>query len=231
MKPARSSSSTTCSLLPCCSGRCSIGADIVVYSATKHIDGQGRCLGGAVLGSKDFVTNHLQEFLRQTGPSLSPFNAWVMLKGLETHAGAGQGAIRRPPRSIADHLAGRPGVGRVLYCGRPDHPQADVARRQMTGGGQMVAFEVEGGKAGAFRFQNALQLIRISNNLGDAKSLITHPATTTHHRIRPQARAELGITDGMLRLSVGLEAFEDLADDIEGALKVAQERVGLRGRT
>ncbi len=193
------------------------GADVVVYSATKHIDGQGRCLGGAVLGSTDYVTNHLQEYLRQTGPTMSPFNAWVMLKGLETlpvrvRAQAATAA------KVADHLAGKEGVSRVLYCGRPDHPQAEIARRQMTGGGQMVTFEVEGGKAGAFRFQNALRLIKISNNLGDAKSLITHPATTTHYKIGPEARAELGISDGMLRLSVGLEAFEDLAADLDTGL-------------
>jgi len=193
------------------------GADIVVYSATKHIDGQGRCLGGAVLGTKDFVTNHLQEFLRQTGPTMSPFNAWVMLKGLETMPVRVKAQSATASR-IADHLAGQPGVSRVLYCGRPDHPQAQIARRQMTGGGQMVAFEVEGGKAGAFRFQDALGLIKISNNLGDAKSLITHPATTTHYKIGPEARAQLGISDGMLRLSVGLEAFEDLAADLDRGL-------------
>lgn len=193
------------------------GADIVVYSATKHMDGQGRCLGGAVLGSKDFVTNHLQEYLRQTGPTMSVFNAWVMLKGLETMAVRVR-AQTASAAKIADHLAGKPGVGRVLYCGRPDHPQADIVKRQMTGGGQMIAFEVEGGKAGAFRFQNALRLIKISNNLGDAKSIITHPATTTHHRLTPEARAELGITDGLLRLSVGLEAFEDLAADLDTGL-------------
>ena len=193
------------------------GADVVVYSATKHIDGQGRCLGGAVLGSTDYVTNHLQEFLRQTGPTMSPFNAWVMLKGLETLPLRVKAQSATADR-IAKHLAGKTSVTRVLYCGHPDHPQAEVARRQMTGGGQMVAFEVEGGKAGAFRFQNALRLIRISNNLGDAKSLITHPATTTHYKIGPQARAQLGIGDGMLRLSVGLEAFEDLAADIDTAL-------------
>ena len=193
------------------------GADIVVYSATKHIDGQGRCLGGAVLGSTDYVTNHLQEYLRQTGPTMSPFNAWVMLKGLETMPVRVNAQAATAAR-VADHLAGRPGVGRVLYCGRADHPQADIAARQMTGGGQMVAFEVEGGKAGAFRFQNALQLIKLSNNLGDAKSLITHPATTTHYKIGPEARAELGISDGMLRLSVGLEAFEDLAADLDTGL-------------
>ncbi len=193
------------------------GADVVVYSATKHIDGQGRCLGGAVLGSRDYVTNHLQEYLRQTGPTMSPFNAWVMLKGLETMPVRVKAQTATAAR-LADHLAGKAGVSRVLYCGRADHPQAEIARRQMTGGGQMVTFEVEGGKAGAFRFQNALHLVKISNNLGDAKSLITHPATTTHHRIGPEARAELGITDGMLRFSVGLEAFEDLAADLETGL-------------
>ena len=197
------------------------GADIVVYSATKHIDGQGRCLGGAVLGSKEFVTDHLQEFLRQTGPTMSPFNAWVMLKGLETMPVRVKAQSDTAAR-IADHLAGQPGVIRVIYCGRADHPQADVAKRQMTGGGQMVAFEVEGDKAGAFALQNALRLIKLSNNLGDAKSLITHPATTTHHRIGPEVRAELGIGDGLLRLSVGLEAFEDIAADLEAGLDAAR---------
>jgi O-succinylhomoserine sulfhydrylase len=193
------------------------GADIVVYSATKHIDGQGRCLGGAVLGSKDYVTNHLQEFLRQTGPTMSPFNAWVMLKGLETLPVRVK-AQSATAAKIADHLSGQPNVTRVLYCGRADHPQADLVKRQMSGGGQMIAFEVKGGKAGAFALQDALSLIKISNNLGDAKSLITHPATTTHHRIGPEARAELGIGDGLLRLSVGLEAFEDLATDLDTGL-------------
>jgi O-succinylhomoserine sulfhydrylase len=198
------------------------GADVVVYSATKHIDGQGRCLGGAVLGSNDYVTNHLQEYLRQTGPTLSPFNAWVMLKGLETLTVRVKAQSATAAR-LADHLAGKKGVVRVLYCGRPDHPQAELAKRQMTGGGQMLAFEVEGGKQGAFRFQNALRLIKISNNLGDAKSLITHPTTTTHYKIGPQARAELGIGDGLLRLSVGLEAFEDLAGDIDTGLAAVRK--------
>jgi O-succinylhomoserine sulfhydrylase len=193
------------------------GADIVVYSATKHIDGQGRCLGGAVLGSKDYVTNHLQEFLRQTGPTMSPFNAWVMLKGLETMPVRVK-AQTATAAKLADHLAEQKGVTRVFYCGRADHPQVDIAKKQMTGGGQMIAFEVEGGKAAAFKLQNALNLIKLSNNLGDAKSLITHPATTTHYRIGPEARAELGIGDGLLRLSVGLEAFEDLAADLDAGL-------------
>jgi O-succinylhomoserine sulfhydrylase len=197
------------------------GADVVVYSATKHIDGQGRCLGGAVLGSADYVNNHLQEYLRQTGPTMSPFNAWVMLKGLETMPVRVQ-AQTATATKVADYLIAHNGVTRVLYCGHSDHPQADIARRQMTGGGQIVTFEVAGGKAAAFRFQNALSLIKLSNNLGDAKSLVTHPATTTHYRIGPQARAELGISDGMLRLSVGLEAFEDLAADLETGLEAAR---------
>lgn len=197
------------------------GADVVVYSATKHIDGQGRCLGGAVLCSNKFLTDHLQDFIRQTGPSLSPFNAWVMLKGLETlplrvKAQSSSAAV------IADQLAGTKGVSRVIYCGRDDHPQATLAKKQMTGGGQMIAFEVEGGKEAAFRLQNALKIIKISNNLGDAKSIITHPPTTTHYRIGPEARAELGITDGMLRLSVGLENEQDLLADLDQAVKAAR---------
>jgi O-succinylhomoserine sulfhydrylase len=198
------------------------GADIVVYSATKHIDGQGRCLGGAVLCTEKFLTDHLQDFLRQTGPSLSPFNAWVMLKGLETLPVRVRAQCATAAR-IADHLAASPGVTKVIYCGRADHPQAALAKRQMTGGGQIVTFEIEGGKEAAFRFQNALGLVKISNNLGDAKSLITHPATTTHYRIGAPARAELGISDGALRLSVGLEAAEDLIADLDAALAAARE--------
>lgn len=197
-----------------------LGADIVVYSTTKHIDGQGRCMGGAVLGSTDFIVKYVQEWVRQTGPSISPFNAWVMVKGLETLA------VRIRAQSatsayIADLLASMKGVSRVIYPGRKDHPQYDLAQKQMPGGGQMIAFEVEGGKAAAFRALNALRLIRISNNLGDAKSLVTHPATTTHFKLTPEQRAELGITDGMIRLSIGLEASEDLADDLSNALKAA----------
>lgn len=198
-----------------------LGADVVVYSATKHIDGQGRCLGGAVCASKDFVARHLHDFHRQTGPALSPFNAWVMLKGLETLP------IRverqcRSAATLADALAGTPGISQVIYCGRADHPQHELVRRQMSGGGQVVTFEVEGGKAAAFRFLNALRVIRISNNLGDSKSLVTHPATTTHQRLTPEARAELGISDGMIRLSVGLESAEDLLLDLAIAAKAAQ---------
>lgn len=197
-----------------------LGADIVVYSATKHIDGQGRCLGGVVLCSEKFLKDHLHTFLRQTGPSLSPFNAWVMLKGLETLPVRVKAQSDTAAR-IAEHVAGQAGVTRVLYCGRGDHPQAELARRQMSGGSQIVTFELGGGKAAAFRFLDALRLIRISNNLGDTKSLVTHPATTTHQRLKPEQRAELGITDGMVRLSIGLEAFEDLAADIDTGLAAA----------
>jgi O-succinylhomoserine sulfhydrylase len=198
-----------------------LGADVVVYSATKHIDGQGRCLGGVVLCSSKFLKEHLHTFLRQTGPALSPFNAWIMLKGLETLPVRLRAQCDTAAR-IADHLAELAGVARVLFCGRADHPQAALARRQMSGSGQVVTFELAGGKGAAFGFLNALRLIRISNNLGDAKSLITHPATTTHQRLKPAARAELGITDGMLRLSVGLEAGDDLAADIDQALAASK---------
>jgi O-succinylhomoserine sulfhydrylase len=204
-----------------------LGADVVVYSATKHIDGQGRCLGGVVLSSKKWIGENLHNFLRQTGPSLSPFNAWVLLKALETlpirvaHQTAG--AAR-----IADWLAEQPGVARVLYPGRADHPQAAVARRQMKGGSTLVTFEVSGGKAAAFAVADALRLVKISNNLGDAKSLVTHPATTTHQRLTPEARAELGISDGMLRLSVGLEDVDDLLEDLDRALAVLGRGARLR---
>jgi O-succinylhomoserine sulfhydrylase len=197
-----------------------LGADVVVYSTTKHIDGQGRCLGGAILCSGKFLKDHLHTFLRQTGPAMSPFNAWVMLKGLETLPVRVRAQCESAAK-IADHLAGRPGILRTLYCGRPDYPQAALAKKQMSGFGQVVTFEIGGGKAAAFRFLNSLRLIRISNNLGDAKSLITHPATTTHQRLKPEARAELGITDGMLRLSVGLEAPADLTADLDRALAAA----------
>jgi O-succinylhomoserine sulfhydrylase len=196
-----------------------LGADVVVYSATKHIDGQGRCLGGIVLGSAKFVNDHLHPFYKHTGGALSPFNAWVMLKGLETLPLRVRAQSDSAAR-IADHLAARVGGGitRVLYPGRADHPQAELARRQMSGGSTLVSFELTGGKAQAFRFLNALSIIRLSNNLGDAKSLITHPATTTHQRLKPEARAELGITDGLVRLSVGLEAADDLIRDIDRGL-------------
>ena len=194
------------------------GADIVVYSATKHIDGQGRCLGGVILCDEKFLADHLLSFIRNTGPSLSPFNAWVLIKALET-LDLRVRAMCEHAAAVADALAREPKVTRVLYPGRPDHPQAALARAQMGLGGSLVTFEIDGGKAAAFRFANALQLIDISNNLGDAKSLITHPATTTHYRLTPQARAELGVTEGLMRLSVGLEDPTDLIDDLSRALK------------
>ena len=194
-----------------------LGADCVVYSATKHIDGQGRVLGGVILASEQFITDHIHNFLRQTGPSLSPFNAWTLLKSLETLpvrvTAQGRSAAR-----IADYLASRPEVARVIYPGRDDHPQAALARRQMEGGGTLVSFELAGGKEAAFRMANALSIVGISNNLGDAKSLITHPATTTHQRLKPEQREALGITAGLLRLSVGLEDAEDLVEDLAQAL-------------
>ena len=198
----------------------SLGADVVVYSATKHIDGQGRCLGGVVLASQKFIMEKIHVLLRQTGPSMSPFNAWVLLKGLETLAVR----VRRQTDSaaaLAVTLAEHPKISRLIYPGRPDHPQAAIAQKQMRGGSTLVAFEIKGGKRGAFRFQDALKLIRISNNLGDAKSLITHPATTTHQRLTPAQRAELGITDGMVRVSVGLEHPDDIVEDVLAALDAA----------
>jgi len=195
----------------------SLGADIVTYSATKHIDGQGRCLGGIILGPKDFVEKKLHDFLKHTGPSLSPFNAWVLLKGMETLALRVERQCETAA-GLADFLAGQSGIARVLYPGRTDHPQHELATRQMASGGPMIAIEVAGGKAEAFRFLNALRIVRISNNLGDSKSLVTHPATTTHQSLTPEARAELGISDGLLRFSVGLESAADLMDDLERAL-------------
>ncbi len=197
-----------------------LGADCVVYSATKHIDGQGRCLGGVVCASQKFIEDHVQVLIRQTGPSMSPFNAWVLLKGLETLA-VRVARQTDTAASVAVALAEHPKVTRLIYPGRPDHPQAEVAHRQMRAGSTLVAFEVKGGKAGAFRFQDALKLVRISNNLGDAKSLITHPATTTHQRLTPAARAELGISDGLVRLSVGLEHPDDVVEDLLAALEAA----------
>jgi len=195
-----------------------LGADCVVYSATKHIDGQGRCLGGVILGSTEFIETKIQQFLRMTGPSISPFNAWVLLKGLETlslrverqTANAGY---------LAESLHDHPKLQGLTYPGRADHPQAELIRRQMSGASTMIALDVQAGKEGAFRFMNALRLIRISNNLGDAKSLVTHPATTTHQRFAPELRAQMGISDGLVRLSVGLEHQEDLLADLIQALE------------
>jgi O-succinylhomoserine sulfhydrylase len=194
-----------------------MGADVVVYSCTKHMDGQGRVLGGAVLGSKKWINDVLQPFIRNTGPALSPFNAWVILKGLETMA-IRVDAAGRSAAAIADFLAGQPGVTRVWYPTRQDHPQHALARQQMSGGGTVVTFEVAGGKPGAFQVMNGFQLIAVSNNLGDSKSLATHPATTTHMRIGEQERARLGITDGVIRVSIGLEDVDDIKDDLRQAL-------------
>jgi O-succinylhomoserine sulfhydrylase len=194
-----------------------LGADCVVYSATKHIDGQGRCLGGVILASEEFIQAHVHTLLRQTGPSISPFNAWVLLKGLETLSVRVQRQTDTAA-TIAVALAEHPKIARLIYPGRTDHPQAKVAARQMRAGSTLIAFEVKGGKEAAFRFQDALKLVLISNNLGDAKSLITHPATTTHQRLTPAQRAELGISDGFLRLSAGLEHPDDLVEDIMAGL-------------
>ena len=197
-----------------------LGADCVVYSATKHIDGQGRCLGGVVLGSEKFIQDNIHNLIRQTGPSMSPFNAWVLLKGLETLSVRVQ---RQTDTAaiVAVALVDHPKIKRMIYPGHPGHPQAEIIHRQMKAGSTLVAFEIDGGKAAAFRFQDALKLVKISNNLGDAKSLITHPATTTHQRITPAQRAELGISDGLVRLSCGLEHADDLVEDVLTALKVA----------
>lgn len=193
-----------------------LGADVVVYSATKHIDGQGRCLGGAILGSRKLIEEHIQLFLRMTGPSISPFNAWVLLKSLETLP-LRVARQTESARAIADALPELPNVTRVIFPGRPDHPQAELVARQMSGPSTMIAFEVADGKAGAFRFLNALRLIGISNNLGDAKSLVTHPATTTHSRLSSEERAATGVNDGLVRLSVGLEHADDLIADLAQA--------------
>ncbi|RXV66537.1 O-succinylhomoserine sulfhydrylase [Roseovarius sp. A46] len=192
------------------------GADVVVYSATKHIDGQGRCLGGVVLGRRDFIRKVLEPYLKHTGGALSPFNAWVMLKGLETidlrvRAQAASAQV------IAEALASDARV-RVIYPGLPEHPQHALAMRQMGQGGTVLALDIAGGQEAAFRFLNALEIVLISNNLGDAKSIVTHPATTTHQRLSEERRAALGITPGLVRLSVGLEDAGDLVADLRAAL-------------
>lgn len=194
-----------------------LGADVVVYSATKHIDGQGRCLGGIILGTKDWIDEELHDYFRHTGPSLSPFNAWNLLKGLETlHVRVERQTTSagRVARFLEDHGS----VSKTLYPGSPNHPQADLVSRQMTGGSTLVAFEIDGGKQAAFDFINRLNVVSISNNLGDAKSLITHPATTTHRNLAVEERASVGITEGLVRLSVGLEAVDDLLEDLDQAL-------------
>ena len=198
-----------------------LGADVIVYSATKHIDGQGRCLGGVICGTRQFIRKVVEPYLKHTGGSLSPFNAWVMLKALETMdlrvRAQADSAFR-----IAKALHGKPGLARVIHPFLPDHPQQNLAISQMEAGGTMISIELQGGKAAAFKMLNALQVFVISNNLGDAKSIITHPATTTHQRLTPEQRAALGISDGLLRLSVGLEDPSDLLADLEQALAAAQ---------
>ena len=198
----------------------SCGADVVVYSATKHLDGQGRCLGGVVLGSKDYVRGTLEPYMKHTGGSLSPFNAWVMLKGIETlslRCNASADAALR----IARRLDGNPKLRRAIYPHLASHPQYELAKERMEKGGTVLSIDLNGGKDAAFRFVNALQIFKISNNLGDAKSLVTHPATTTHQRLSEAQREHLGITDGLVRLSIGLEDPDDLMFDLEAALKAA----------
>jgi O-succinylhomoserine sulfhydrylase len=197
-----------------------LGADVVVYSATKHIDGQGRCLGGMILSSNEFIQEHIHNFMRQTGPSISPFNAWVLLKGLET-LGVRVRQQTQNAAAVAEALAQHPKVSRLVFPGRPDHPQAAVVKKQMRGGSTLVAFEVKGGRPAAFRVLNALKIARISNNLGDTKTIVTHPTTTTHQRLTPEGRAELGITEGMIRFSAGLEHPDDLVEDLIQALDKA----------
>lgn len=194
-----------------------LGADLVAYSATKHIDGQGRCLGGLVLGSKELIEGEIQTFLRQTGPAMSPFNAWVMLKALETLPLR----IRKQAENataVAQWLKARKDLPHVAFLGDPEHPQAQIIAKQMSGPSTLIAFEVAGGKEGVYRVLNKLRLIRISNNLGDAKSLIVHPATTTHQRFTPEVRASMGVSDGLIRLSIGLEHPGDLIADLAQAL-------------
>ena len=198
-----------------------LGADIVVYSATKHIDGQGRAMGGAILCKQQFIDDHLNQFMRHTGPSISPFNAWIFLKGLETLDIRVRQACENALQ-IANFLSDQSGMNRVLYPGLPSHPQYALAQKQMSGSGTMVTFELAGGKTEAFKFLNALEIVDISNNLGDTKSLVTHPATTTHQRLSDEERAALGLNDGVVRLSVGLEDPNDLSDDLAQALAAAR---------
>jgi len=195
-----------------------VGADIVVYSATKHMDGQGRVLGGAILGRKDFIEGPVKNLMRHTGPAMSPFNAWVLTKGLETMGMRVRHAVGST-LTLASWLEQQPRVNWVRYPFLDSHPQAELARRQMSGGGTVITFELDGGKEKAFEVLDRLQVIDISNNLGDAKSMVTHPATTTHRRLGAEGRAEVGITDGVVRLSVGLEDLADLQEDLAQALR------------
>lgn len=199
-----------------------LGADVVIYSATKHIDGQGRCLGGVVLGTRRFIRDVLEPYMKHTGGAMSPFNAWVMLKGLETLDIRAR-AQALSAAEIADTLADHPLVRRVIYPGRADHPQFEMASRQLQTGGTMIALDL-GDQETAFRFMNALRIVLISNNLGDAKTIITHPRTTTHQRLNEEQRLALGIGPGLLRLSIGLESADDLIADLTNALAESQAR-------
>jgi O-succinylhomoserine sulfhydrylase len=198
----------------------SLGADVVVYSTTKHVDGQGRALGGVILGTREFIRKTVEPYLKHTGAAMSPFTAWIMLKGMETLdlrvRAQAAGALE-----IARALEGDNRLARVIYPGLPSHPQHGIAMAQMGSGGTVVSLDLAGGKEAAFRFLNALRIVTISNNLGDAKSIATHPATTTHQRLSEHARAALGITPGLVRLSVGIEDPRDLLADIRGALDAA----------
>jgi O-succinylhomoserine sulfhydrylase len=197
-----------------------LGADVVVYSATKHIDGQGRCLGGVVLGRRDYIRKVLEPYLKHTGGAMSPFNAWVLLKGLET-LDLRVRAQAANAQAVAEALEGDPRLERVLYPGLASHPQHGLARAQMGSGGTVLSVDVRGGQAAAFRFLNAMQICVISNNLGDAKSIATHPATTTHQRLPDDQKAALGITPGLLRISCGIEDAGDLVADFRAALAAA----------
>jgi O-succinylhomoserine sulfhydrylase len=194
-----------------------LGADVIVYSATKHIDGSGRALGGVVCASRHFIRKVLEPYLKHTGAAMSPFNAWVMLKGMETL----DLRVRQQSASaltVAESLSGHPKLERVIFPGLKDHPHHRIAMEQMGAGGTVVSFELKGGQAAAFRFLNALEIVKISNNLGDAKSIITHPATTTHQRLPPEQKALLGITPGLVRLSLGIEDAGDILADLTQAL-------------
>jgi O-succinylhomoserine sulfhydrylase len=196
------------------------GADIIVYSATKHIDGQGRCLGGVILGTAKYINETLQPFIRHTGPSLSPVNAWILLKGLETLELRLQRQCEAAEK-IAKELQGHPKLNHAYFPTLPNFPQVELAKKQMKSGGSMVAIDLKGGREASFRFLNALRLILISNNLGDSKSLATHPATTTHQRLTPEQKEAQGITQGLVRLSIGLEDVKDLLADVRRALDAA----------
>ncbi|HFQ14789.1 MAG TPA: O-succinylhomoserine sulfhydrylase [Rhodobacteraceae bacterium] len=193
------------------------GADVVIYSATKHIDGHGRCLGGVVLGSREFIRGTLEPYMKHTGGAMSPFNGWVLLKGLETLELRVR-AQAASAQAMAEALEGHAGLSKVIYPGLAAHPDHALAMRQMGAGGTVVSLEIKGGQAGAFRFLDALEIVKISNNLGDAKSIVTHPATTTHQRLPDAQKAQLGITPGLVRLSVGLEDVRDLIGDVTRAL-------------